>query len=92
MPYLNVDEVESAIELAAESNPDLTELIHLPHPTWEGRTSTAIRVHKGSEGSGVALGPPRESTSSAVYMRANGVARTFSFASYLDFRSYEATR
>jgi len=56
MPYLNVDEVESAIELAAESNPDFTELIHLPHPTWEGRTSTAIRVHKGSEGSGAAEG------------------------------------
>src|SRR5664280_2570300 len=47
MPYLNVDEVESAIELVADSNPGLTELIELPRSTWEGRTSRAIRVHKG---------------------------------------------
>jgi len=47
MPYLNVDEVESAIELVADSNPGSTELIELPRPTWEGRTSRAIRVHKG---------------------------------------------
>ena len=48
MPYLNVDEVESAVELVAQSNPGFTELIDLPRPTWEGRTSRAIRVHQGT--------------------------------------------
>lgn len=43
MPYLNVDEVESAIELVAESNPGSTELIELPRSTWEGRTSPGSR-------------------------------------------------
>jgi len=71
MPYLNVDEVESAIELVADSNPGSTELIELPRPTWEGRTSRAIRVHKGG------------AAAEGIYliggcMRVNGEARTFS--------------
>ena len=48
MPYLNVDEVESAIARAAANNPGFTELIDLPRPTWEGRASRAIRVHQGT--------------------------------------------
>jgi len=48
VPYLNVDEVESAIEQVAERNPGWTELIDLPQPTWEGRTTRAIRVHQGT--------------------------------------------
>ena len=47
MPYLNVDEVEAAIELAADSNPRVAELIQLPRQTWEGRSCRAIRVHQG---------------------------------------------
>jgi carboxypeptidase T len=47
--YLNVDEVESAIMLAAgPANSDFAELITLPTPTWEGRTCHAIRIGRGS--------------------------------------------
>lgn len=47
--YLNVEEVETALALAAgPANADFTELITLPTPTWEGRTCTAIRIHHGS--------------------------------------------
>ena len=45
MPYPNVNEVESAIQRVALSNPGVTALIDLPHRTWEGRTSRAIRGH-----------------------------------------------
>jgi carboxypeptidase T len=49
MTYLNVDEVETAIALAAgPPNAGFTELITLPHHTWEGRTCHAIRVHHGA--------------------------------------------
>lgn len=49
MPYLNVEEVETATALAAGSaNGTFTELIELPHQTWEGRTSNAIRIHRGA--------------------------------------------
>lgn len=48
MTYLNVDEVETAISIAAgPANAAFTELVTLPHPTWEGRTCRAIRVHHG---------------------------------------------
>jgi len=48
MSYLNVAEVETALQLAAgPANAGFTELITLPHITWEGRTSRAIRVHHG---------------------------------------------
>jgi len=48
MPYLNVDEVEAAIEQVAAGNPGFAELVQLPHRTWEGRTCSAIRVHQGA--------------------------------------------
>ena len=48
MPYLNVDEVESATTQAnGAGNAGFTELITLPNPTWEGRTCHAIRIHQG---------------------------------------------
>ena len=50
MPYLNVDEVESATRLAAgQANAEFTELIALPNQTWEGRQCHAIRIHKGTD-------------------------------------------
>jgi murein tripeptide amidase MpaA len=46
--YLNTDEVETALELAAGAgNADFAELVTLPEPTWEGRTCRAIRIHDG---------------------------------------------
>jgi murein tripeptide amidase MpaA len=48
MSYLNVAEVETALQLAAgPANAGFTELITLPHITWEGRTCRAIRIHHG---------------------------------------------
>jgi murein tripeptide amidase MpaA len=53
MSYLNVAEVETALQVAAgPSNAGFTELITLPHVTWEGRTSRAIRVHHGPAAAG----------------------------------------
>lgn len=44
--YLNVDEVETAVELAAgPPNASFTERLALPEQTWEGRSCSAIRVH-----------------------------------------------
>ena len=49
MTYLNVDEVETAIALAAgPSNAGFTELVTLPNQTWEGRTCHAIWIHHGA--------------------------------------------
>jgi carboxypeptidase T len=49
MSYLNVEEVETAIALAADApNAEFTELITLPNQTWEGRTCHAIRIHHGA--------------------------------------------
>lgn len=49
MTYLNVEEVETAIALAAGApNAGFTELIALPNQTWEGRACHAIRVHQGA--------------------------------------------
>src|SRR3954466_7500801 len=46
--YLNVAEVETALALAARpENAGFTELIQLPHQTWEGRTCSALRIHAG---------------------------------------------
>jgi murein tripeptide amidase MpaA len=46
--YLNVAEVETALALAARpANAGFTELITLPHRTWEGRTCSALRIHSG---------------------------------------------
>jgi murein tripeptide amidase MpaA len=48
MSYLNVAEVETALQVAGgPANAGFTELITLPHITWEGRTCRAIRVHHG---------------------------------------------
>lgn len=47
MPYLNVTEVESAIQALSSTYPGLCELITLPNATHEGRTSHAIRVGLG---------------------------------------------
>jgi murein tripeptide amidase MpaA len=49
MPYLNVDEVETAVRVTAgPPNADFTQLIVLPHLTWEGRQCHAIKLGKGS--------------------------------------------
>src|SRR3954451_13432149 len=48
MSYLNVVEVETALALAARpANAGFTQLITLPHRTWEGRTCSALRIHAG---------------------------------------------
>ena len=44
MPYLNVVEVESALQVVAATRPDFTELVTLPHRTWENRVCRAVRV------------------------------------------------
>ncbi len=45
--YLTVDEVEAATKLLASEVPRCAELIELPHRSWEGRTSHALRLGKG---------------------------------------------
>jgi murein tripeptide amidase MpaA len=44
MPYLNVVEVESALQVVAATHPGFTELLTLPHRTWENRVCRAVRV------------------------------------------------
>jgi murein tripeptide amidase MpaA len=44
MTFLNVVEIESALEGLASGYPDMAELISLPFPTVEGRWSHAIRI------------------------------------------------
>jgi carboxypeptidase T len=44
MPYLNVVEVESALQVVAAMHPGFTELVTLPHRTWENRVCRAVRV------------------------------------------------
>src|SRR6266403_2635334 len=46
MPYLNVNEVESALFVA--SSAPFTVLIPLPNQTWEGRNCNAIKIASGS--------------------------------------------
>jgi carboxypeptidase T len=46
-PYLNVEEIESALEAAA-AHPALCQLITLPNTTFEGRTSHAVRIAAGA--------------------------------------------
>lgn len=48
VPYLNADEVESAMEVAATNNPGLCDLITLPNLTYEGRVSHAVRISGGT--------------------------------------------
>jgi hypothetical protein len=53
MSYLNVAEVETALQVAAgPANAGFTELVTLPHITWEGRTCRAIRIHRGATAAG----------------------------------------
>ncbi len=42
--YLTVEEVEAKLAQLADAYPTLSELITLPHLTWEGRTSHALRI------------------------------------------------
>lgn len=42
--YLTAEEVEAALMNLSEDHPDLVELIELPHQTWEGRVSNAVRI------------------------------------------------
>ena len=44
MSYLNVDEVESALQGLAAAYPGTAELITLPNQTIEGRTCHALRI------------------------------------------------
>lgn len=47
MPYLNVAEVESALQGLALTYPNLCEIITLPNATHEGRTCHAVRIGFG---------------------------------------------
>ncbi len=48
MPYLNVDEVESALSVAASAPfTAFTQLITLPELTWEGRQCHTIKIANG---------------------------------------------
>jgi murein tripeptide amidase MpaA len=50
MPYLNVDEVESALSVATSSPYNaFTQLITLPNLTWEGRQCHAIKIANGTD-------------------------------------------
>ena len=51
MSYLNVTEVDTAVQNLATSYPSLTQLITLPFTTVEGRTSHALRIGAGAAGS-----------------------------------------
>ena len=44
MAYLNVEEIEAALEALAASYPDVTERVLLPNKTPEGRQSHALRI------------------------------------------------
>jgi carboxypeptidase T len=54
--YLLVEEVESALGQVIATNRSFTELITLPHKTWEGRTCTAIRIGTPTSNSNPRLG------------------------------------
>ena len=71
MSYLNVAEVETALALVARpQSADFTELVALPHRTWEGRTSSALRVHAVQ----IAFA---HSTATVFYVMAAVMAATF---------------
>ena len=48
MSYLNVVEVESALQTDATNYPSLLSYITLPHKTWENRTCHAVKLANGS--------------------------------------------
>jgi murein tripeptide amidase MpaA len=64
MAYLNVEEIEAALETLAAAHPGVTELIPLPHATSEGRHSHALRI-----------GPPDASGAGAVVITGGMHAR-----------------
>jgi hypothetical protein len=48
MPYLNIDEVETALEVATSAPYNtFTQLITLPNLSWEGRQCHAIKIANG---------------------------------------------
>jgi murein tripeptide amidase MpaA len=48
MPYLNVDEVESALTVATSAPYNaFTQLVPLPELTWEGRQCNAVKIANG---------------------------------------------
>ncbi|HTC95083.1 MAG TPA: M14 family metallopeptidase [Terriglobales bacterium] len=50
MPYLNINEVESALTVATSAPyTGFTQLIPLPNLTWEGRQCNAIKIANGSD-------------------------------------------
>ncbi len=49
MPYLNVGEANSLMELLALQFPGFCERIALPNPSFEGRDSFALRIRLGQE-------------------------------------------
>ncbi|MFF0991400.1 M14 family metallopeptidase [Kocuria nitroreducens] len=55
MTYLNVDEIETALQSLAAEYPELTELIELPHPTHEGRRTRCLRIGADPDRNGVLL-------------------------------------
>jgi carboxypeptidase T len=52
--YLDVDEVEARLASCAAAHPAVTELLKLPHKTWEGRRCRALRIGGGAEGTRIA--------------------------------------
>src|ERR687897_1000741 len=44
MAYMNVDEIEAALDALAATNPDVAELVALPNSTALGRKSHALRI------------------------------------------------
>ncbi|MEX5301267.1 M14 family metallopeptidase [Kocuria sabuli] len=55
MAYLNVDEIETALQSLAAEYPELTELIELPHPTHEDRRTRCLRIGADPDRNGVLL-------------------------------------
>ncbi|MFW6187324.1 MAG: M14 family metallopeptidase [Actinomycetota bacterium] len=55
MAYLNVDEIETALQSLAAEYPGRTELIDLPHPTHEGRRTRCLRIGADGDRDGVLL-------------------------------------
>lgn len=55
MSYLNVDEIETALQSLAAEYPELTELIELPHRTHEGRRVRCLRIGTDPQRPGVLL-------------------------------------
>ena len=55
MAYMNVEEIEAALEALAASYPDTAELVTLPNGTSEGRQSHALRIGSADAGAGNAV-------------------------------------